>query len=196
VERGLLTAAGDVHWLSKDEIFELLEGRANLTLITAKIPARRRNFELYDRKEISFPKYFHHGRPVDLDSAVEHGDGVFTGIATARGVITGTARVVKRLQDIGRVKHGEILVVNATDPGWTPVFLAISGIVVETGGMGAHASCLSREYGIPCVQLENALQLIPDGATITVDGDLGRIVLVEANADAPATAPDAVPVGS
>jgi pyruvate,water dikinase len=83
------------------------------------------------------------------------------------------------------VKQGEILVVNATDPGWTPVFLAIRGVVVETGGMGAHASCLAREYGMPCVQLEGAIQLIADGATITVNGDTGQVYLVAEPADEP-----------
>jgi pyruvate,water dikinase len=85
--------------------------------------------------------------------------------------------VVKSLSEIGKVQAGEILVVNATDPGWGPVFLMIKGIVPETGGMLSHASCLAREYGFPAVQLADAMRLIPDGATITVDGDLGTVTV-------------------
>jgi pyruvate,water dikinase len=185
VDRGLIEATDDVFFLAKEELFELFNGRASLPLSTAKITARRRNFQAYDNKEVTLPKYLKGGIPIDLEHAVEHGDGVLNGIGTARGVVTGTARVVRRLQDIGRVKQGEILVVNATDPGWTPVFLAIRGVVVETGGMGAHASCLAREYGMPCVQLEGAIQLIADGATITVSGDTGQVYLVAEPADEP-----------
>jgi rifampicin phosphotransferase len=75
------------------------------------------------------------------------------------------------------VRSGDVLVCNSTDPGWTPVFSVISGIVLETGGMLAHASCLAREYGFPAVQLPGALGRIPDGALVTVDGDTGTVTL-------------------
>jgi phosphohistidine swiveling domain-containing protein len=76
--------------------------------------------------------------------------------------------VIPRLSEIGRVKSGEILVCRATDPGWTPVFSHISGIITETGAVLAHASLLAREHGLPNVQINNAMNLIPDGATITI----------------------------
>ena len=60
---------------------------------------------------------------------------------------------------------------------WTPVFLVISGLVLETGGGLAHGSCLSREYGLPCVQLANATELIPDGANISIDGAMGLVTI-------------------
>jgi pyruvate,water dikinase len=82
---------------------------------------------------------------------------------------------VKSLGEIGRVQPGEILVTNSTDPGWTPIFMIIKGIVLETGGLLAHGSMLAREYGFPAVQLEDAMQLIPDGARISVDGDAGVV---------------------
>jgi pyruvate,water dikinase len=91
---------------------------------------------------------------------------------------------VKRLKDIGRVSDGEILVCNSTDPGWTPVFMIIKGIVTETGGILSHAACLSREYGFPSVQLEHAMQLIPDGATVTVDGETGKVTIVDGGEEA------------
>ena len=50
-----------------------------------------------------------------------------------------------------RSQRGDILVTVATDPGWTTVFSIIGGVVVETGGVVAHAVMISREYGLPCV---------------------------------------------
>ena len=56
--------------------------------------------------------------------------------------------------------------------------VVIGGVVVETGGVVAHAVMISREYGIPCVaNLPRACDLIPDGALITVDGTNGRVIV-------------------
>ena len=53
-----------------------------------------------------------------------------------------------------------------------------------TGGMLAHGACISREYGIPAVQTAAAMK-IPDGATITVNGDLGTVTIATDDADEP-----------
>jgi pyruvate,water dikinase len=89
--------------------------------------------------------------------------------------VTGIARIVPHQKDIGRVQKGDIMITTATDPGWTSVFLVISGLVLENGGMLAHGSCISREYGIPAVQLAGAKKLIKDGSTISVNGDTGEV---------------------
>ena len=135
----------------------------------------------------------HRGRAAALDAAPLHGDGVFRGVGTSRGTVTGTARVVKTLKEIGRIKEGEILVTNSTDPGWTPAFLLIKGIVLETGGLLAHGALLAREFGFPGVQIASALQHIPDGATISLDGDAGIVVLESTPDTSDPRADDLVP---
>jgi rifampicin phosphotransferase len=180
-DRGLFAEADDVFFLSRGELYRFFDGNiGNHDLTTAKIAARRRDFDRFYNREATLPMYLQRGRPAQFGVVVDPTAGVFQGSPTSRGVTTGTARVVKRLKDIGRLNAGEILVCNGTDPGWTPVFLIIAGIVTETGGINSHASCLSREYGFPSVQLEGAMQLIPDGATISVDGDTGLVRIVEA----------------
>ncbi len=82
-------------------------------------------------------------------------------------------------------KKGDILITNSTDPGWAPVFSIISGLVLETGGLLAHGACLSREYGLPSVLLRHAMNLVEDGAEITIDGATGE-VLVLATTQTPA----------
>jgi pyruvate,water dikinase len=57
--------------------------------------------------------------------------------------------------------------------------MIIGGLVIETGGMLAHGSCLSREYGLPAVRLAKAMQRIEDGATISVNGDTGEVKVLE-----------------
>lgn len=179
MEQGTLDSDRDFYFLIKEELYDLIDGRGDLTLSKAKIAARMRNFDMFHSKEQMPPLYLQRGRPVDLDVVEDDSSGALRGVGTSRGTVTGTARVVKELKDIGRVQNREILVTNSTDPGWTPVFLVISGIVLETGGMLAHGSCLAREYGFPAVQIANAMRRIPDGATITVNGDTGEVIVID-----------------
>jgi pyruvate,water dikinase len=192
VERGLLANADDHYFLTYEELLELFAGRATGRLVAAKVRGRRRQFERFHAKQYLPPLYLRDGEEYreDAEVATVQDGALLAGIGTSRGTVTGTARVVHDLKDIGRVRAGEILVTNSTDPGWTPVFAVISGLVLETGGMLAHGSCLSREYGLPAVTVANATRRIPDGATITVDGGSGRVSLVAAE-DLSATPPPA-----
>ena len=66
------------------------------------------------------------------------------------------------------MQRGDIVVCNSTDPGWMSVFPKVCGRVLETGGMLAHGAGLSREYGIPAVQVRGATQITVDGTTARV----------------------------
>jgi pyruvate,water dikinase len=176
VERGIVETERDFFFLSREELYDLFDGRANTILTRSKIFGRMRDFDRFLNKDYQPPMYMKGSRTISFDTqSQDEGGGFFRGTGTSRGTIRGVARIVKSLKDIGRVKEGEILVTNSTDPGWTPVFMVISGIVLETGGMLAHGSCLAREYGLPAVQVENAMQLITDGAFITINGDSGEL---------------------
>ena len=185
-ERGILDDPGDVWFLGVNENFAVLDGRGSLELAKAKIAGRQRNFFRFLQREVSLPNYLHpDGTPAlpgELIGAVstagdDDGTAVLPGAGMSQGKVTGRARVMKSLGEIGSLKKGDVLVCNSTDPGWTPVFLVISGLVLETGGMLSHGACLSREYGLPAVAVPSAMSRIEDGAMITVDGDLGLVRL-------------------
>jgi pyruvate,water dikinase len=75
-----------------------------------------------------------------------------------------------------RLEPGEILVAPSTDPGWTPLFLMASGLVMEMGGAMSHGSVVAREYGIPAVVgVPGATERITTGLQITVDGAAGTV---------------------
>lgn len=180
VERGVFESVDDVWFLTRLELYAVLDSGQPLTALNrAKITARRRDFERMLNREVEQPKYLINDAGADLDAAEDAGEGVLRGIGTAKGTVTATAKVVRKLADVGKVAEGDILVVNSTDPGWTPVFHIISGIVLETGGILAHGSCLAREYGLPAVQIPSAMRLIPDGATITINGDHGSVKIID-----------------
>ena len=107
-------------------------------------------------------------------------EGELVGQAIAPGTIRGIANVLKAPYE-KPLNKGEILVTRATDPGWTPLFMNASGVVLEIGGALQHGAVIAREYGLPCVSgVENAVENIPDGAMIEVDGSNGIVRLVEA----------------
>jgi pyruvate,water dikinase len=180
-ERGLLDEPDGFHYLSKHELYGVFNGHAvNRALVNTKIAARKRNCDRLLHGDVELPKFIHLGRAVDLEAgAAADDDGRLRGTGNSPGVVTGTARVVPKLADMVTVQPGDILIAHATDPGWTPVFLLIKGVVTETGGLLSHASCIAREYGFPAVQMPKAMQLIPNGATITVNGNTGEISIVD-----------------
>jgi phosphoenolpyruvate synthase/pyruvate phosphate dikinase len=104
--------------------------------------------------------------------------GALTGVPVSAGTIEGRARVIK---DIGHadIEAGDILVTTYTDPSWTPLFLAINGLVTEVGGLMTHGAVIAREYGLPAVVgVEHATDLIRDGQRIRVHGTDGYVEIL------------------
>ena len=77
------------------------------------------------------------------------------------GTIEGRARVILDMAQAD-LEPGDILVTTHTDPSWTPLFVAVTGLVTEVGGLMTHGAVIAREYGLPAVVgVENATRLIP-----------------------------------
>ena len=92
--------------------------------------------------------------------------------------MTGKIRILFKIEELTTVQGGEILVVPKTDPGWTPVFSKISGLITETGGVLSHGAVVSREYGIPAVtNVPNACNLFKNGQVVTINGYTGSITI-------------------
>src|SRR5215472_1873157 len=99
------------------------------------------------------------------------------GIAVSAEHAFGTARVITTPQDGARLSQNEILVAPSTDPGWTPLFLKASAIVMETGGYLSHGAIVAREYGLPAVvNIPGVLAQVRDGEMLGVNGDEGTVV--------------------
>jgi pyruvate, water dikinase len=92
---------------------------------------------------------------------------------------TGKARIIRRLDQMNTFEAGDVLVADMTDPDWEPIMKRASAIVTNRGGRTCHAAIIARELGVPAVVgCGDAMQKIPDGATVTVScaaGDTGYI---------------------
>ncbi len=101
------------------------------------------------------------------------------GRSVGQKIGSGTARVVRSIKDMDRVKAGDVLVADMTDPDWEPVMKRASAIVTNRGGRTCHAAIIARELGVPAiVGTGNGLDRIPDGAEVTIscaEGDTGFI---------------------
>jgi rifampicin phosphotransferase len=95
------------------------------------------------------------------------------------GTVEGRARVVLDIAE-AELEVGDILVTAYTDPSWTPLFIAIAGLVTEVGGLMTHGAVIAREYGLPAVVgVEHATRLIKDGQRIRVHGTEGYIEILD-----------------
>ena len=105
--------------------------------------------------------------------------GALVGLAVSSGTVEGRARVIVDLAQAD-LEAGDILVTAFTDPSWSPVFVTISGLVTQVGGLMTHGAVIAREYGLPAVVgVVDATRLIPDGRRIRVHGTEGYIEILQ-----------------
>ena len=101
------------------------------------------------------------------------------GFAASSGVVEGPACVVKSVEEIVRVRQGDILVCQITNPTWAPIFQKIAGAVSDIGGSMSHAAIVAREFGLPAVVgTGTATSRIKDGQRIRVDGGRGVVTIL------------------
>ena len=104
--------------------------------------------------------------------------GALVGLPVSAGVIEGRARVILDMAQAD-LESGDILVTAYTDPSWTALFVAITGLVTEVGGLMTHGAVIAREYGLPAVVgVVDATRLIPDGQRIRVHGTGGYVEIL------------------
>ena len=104
--------------------------------------------------------------------------GALVGLPVSAGTVEGRARVILDMAEAD-LETGDILVTAYTDPSWSPLFVAITGLVTEVGGLMTHGAVIAREYGLPAVVgVEHATRLIRDGQRIRVHGTDGYIEIL------------------
>jgi pyruvate,water dikinase len=104
--------------------------------------------------------------------------GALVGLPVSAGTVEGRARVILDMAEAD-LEPGDILVTAYTDPSWSPLFVAITGLVTEVGGLMTHGAVIAREYGLPAVVgVEHATRLIRDGQRIRVNGTDGYVEIL------------------
>lgn len=100
------------------------------------------------------------------------------GQPSSSGIYSGKARIITTLEDFKEVKDGEVLVFDAVQPQMTFIISLAGAIIERRGGMLVHSSIIAREMDIPAVNgVKDATTVIRTGDTVTVNGDLGVVVV-------------------
>ncbi len=191
VETSVLERPEDVFFLSWQEIDELGSGRAMFPYrIAALVAARQREHaalsamrppDTIRAPEGTYLPLAAAPRPAVTDEATSDANGgTLAGLGACGGTVTARAAVLEAVTQAHRLVRGDILVTRQTDPGWGPIFLLVSGLVIERGGMLSHGAIIAREFGLPCViGIKDATRRIAHGARITVDGDRGTCAILD-----------------
>ncbi len=102
-----------------------------------------------------------------------------SGRAIGQKIGQGQVRLIKSSAEMDRVKAGDVLVTDMTDPDWEPVMKRAAAIVTNRGGRTCHAAIIARELGIPAVVgCGDATSVLAEGDAVTVscaEGDTGHV---------------------
>ena len=102
-----------------------------------------------------------------------------TGRSIGQKIGSGTAKIIKNINEMHRIQDGDVLISDMTDPDWEPIMKKASAIVTNRGGRTCHAAIIARELGIPAVVgCNNATEKVPDNSAVTVscaEGDEGFV---------------------
>ncbi|SHL12946.1 phosphoenolpyruvate synthase [Chitinophaga jiangningensis] len=175
-QAGVISDVEDIFYLSFEELREVIRTQQ---ADHALIRQRREVFAQFEKLtpprvmtsdgEIITGKYTRDYLPANA----------IAGLAVSSGVVEGRARVILDLAE-ARLEKGDILVTAFTDPSWTPVFVGITGLVTEVGGLMTHGAVIAREYGLPAVVgVQDATKLIKDGQWIRVNGTEGFVEILQ-----------------
>lgn len=175
VQANVLHEKEDIYYLFFEELQEVIRTHKPDYKI---IDQRKEEYRLYEK--LTPPRVItSDGEIITGRYKREHTPaGAIVGLAVSSGVVEGRARVILNVKDAD-IEDGDILVTTFTDPSWTPLFVAIKGLVTEVGGLMTHGAVIAREYGLPAVVgVEDATRLIKDGQRIRVHGTDGYVEIL------------------
>jgi pyruvate,water dikinase len=191
-------------YISKQDWQLTLAGKINVSRKYQKAQ-KLTNKQAIEVAEMGMKVEKHYGRPQDLEWGIEggklfivqsrpvttlnnkkeqvseidpakKGKLLLDGLAASPGIAAGPVQIVRRASEINKVKEGDILVAEMTNPDYVPAMKRAAAIVTDLGGRTSHAAIVSRELGVPAVVgTTNATKILSTNEIITVDGVEGKV---------------------
>jgi phosphohistidine swiveling domain-containing protein len=192
---GRIESARDVFYLTIEELFAVGEGGGDALDLVGLVKGRRAEFASFERGPAPPDRFETRGTPAIVfgaEGVAEGSEGTrplggagakgreLQGTGCCPGVVRERVRVVRDPREAHDVA-GRILVAERTDPGWTLLFPAARGLLVQRGSLLSHSAIVAREMGLPCVVgIAGLLDTLRDGEQVEMDGSSGRIVRLDA----------------
>lgn len=101
---------------------------------------------------------------------------IVKGLGASPGLASGRVKNIKDINELDRIKEGDILVTVMTNPDMVPAMRRAAAVVTDEGGRTCHAAIVSRELGIPCiVGAKHGSEYLNEGMEVTVDSTRGVV---------------------
>lgn len=119
------------------------------------------------------------------------------GLGASPGLVSGTVKIIKELDELDKILDGDILVTTMTTPDMVPAMKRANGIITDEGGVTCHAAIISRELGIPCVSgTGEATSVLEENTKVTLDGKKGIVYEGELSASKEEQTQSSAPVAA
>jgi pyruvate,water dikinase len=159
---GRLRSAGDVRFLSRQELAEMVRGGpapADLDVRAGAAPGP------------PLPASFRLAADGTVVPELE-------GRSDAAGVAAGGGRGAGVVRHVACAGPGAVLVVDVLAPSLAPRLPGLAGLVSETGSTLSHLAILARELNVPTVvAVPGAIERFPVGSRVVVDGLTGEVTV-------------------
>lgn len=176
VAKGVLAERDEVFYCALAEVYAILKAHWDGRGLPLLISERQQQMRKASQQQA--PDVVVDGNHVFVPASPLVDGKHYQGIGVSSGIAEGVAEIIRSPEQGGRLKSGQIMVAPSTDPSWTPLFLQVAGIVLETGGYTSHGSIVAREYGIPAVvNLPGIMNVVKNGQRLVVDADQGKVAV-------------------
>lgn len=184
LQAGILTATGDIFFLTYDEIERMARSDTEQRSQVPELIRQRRSRLQQDSQLTQVPNLVYGSAPPLPRISQETASKQLQGIGASPGQVEGWVKVVRNLTQAANIHSDTILVVPYTDSGWAALLARATGLISEVGGQLSHGAIVAREYRIPAVMdIPNATQILRDGQHVRIDGQQGIVEILEQNGD-------------
>ncbi|MBN1480015.1 hypothetical protein EH223_18970 [candidate division KSB1 bacterium] len=170
VEEGKLAQINDIFYLHISEIDALYHAK-EISAVHSLVQKRKKEYNQL-QKQSEFKSVQNQKNKSESTTALR-------GIGVSKGSYKGRACIAMNYSQAMQARAGEILVVPCADPGWSPIFSVIGGLVMERGGVLSHASIVAREFRLPAItNVQNATKRIASGDLLEMNGEDGFLNII------------------
>ena len=181
-EQGWTNEVSDIFYLTPQELEDFFHSQAVFDSPKAVIELRKKQYKVWSKQELpsqiksSLPlRAINKKKPKESENS--ENKNFLKGLGCYPGKITAQV-VVLRKPDFDVDLKDKILVTERTDPGWTPLFVHIKGLLVEKGSQLSHSAIIARELGLPTiVSIKDLCHKLKTGDIVSMDSEEGSITL-------------------
>lgn len=168
---------GDLYNMTAEEIIAYEHGGKN----TMRLSRRRKYATVRISHKVSYYCAEAHDKILDfLENSLADVRKEFQGKTAYPGKVRGKIKVLMNDREINRIKKGDILVANLTNPNYDPAFPKLKAVITDEGGLLCHSAIMAREFKIPTViGTKIATQVLHDGDEVEVDADAGVVRILK-----------------